>query len=68
MSFRDNLNVLTENKEKKQNFFHSNKKEIKKLDTDGNKSVVNIICKIKFIIKARFMTISLSNLLDELAE
>ena len=65
---RDNLNALTENKEQSKTFSIPIKKEIKKLDTDSNKSVVRITSKIKFIIKARFMTISLSNLVDKLAE
>ena len=59
---------MTENKEQSKTFSIPIKKEIKKLDTDSNKSVVRITSKIKFIIKARFMTISLSNLVDKLAE
>ena len=62
------MNALTENKEKSKTFSIPIKKEIKKFDTDSNKSVVKITSKIKFIIKARFMTISLSNLVDKLAE
>ena len=62
------MNALTENKEQSKTFSIPIKKEIKKLDTDSNKSVVRITSKIKFIIKARFMTISLSNLVDKLAE
>ena len=57
MSLRDNLNVLTENKERNKTFSIPLKEEIKKLETDGNKRVVKITCKIKFMIKARFMTI-----------
>ena len=53
---------------KVQSFFCSNKKEITKIDKDGNKSVVNISYKIKFIDSVRFMTSSLSNLIDNLAE
>ena len=62
------MNALTENKEQSKTFSIPIKKEIKKLDTDSNKSVVRITSKIKFIIKARFMTISLPNLVDKLAE
>ena len=47
MSLRDNLNVLTENKERNKTFSIPIKEEIKKLDTDGNKSVVKITCKMK---------------------
>ena len=43
-------------------------KEVTKTDKDGNESVVNISYKIKFINSARFMTTSLSNLVDNLAE
>ena len=62
------MNALTENKEKSKTFSIPIKKEIKKFDTDSNKSVVKITSKIKFIIKSRFMTISLSDLVDKLAE
>ena len=44
------------------------KKEITKIDKDGNKSVVNISYKIKFIDSARLMVSSLSNLVNNLAE
>ena len=59
---------MTENKEKSKTFSIPIKKEIKNFDTDSNKSVVKITSKIKFIIKSRFMTISLSDLVDKLAE
>ena len=62
------MNALTENKEKSKTFSIPIKKEIKKFDTDSNKSVVKITSKIKFIINSRFMTISLSDLVDKLAE
>ena len=39
-----------------------------KIDKDGNESVVTISYKIKFIDSARFMAISLSNLVDNLSE
>ena len=44
------------------------KKEITKVDKDGNESVDNIPYKIKFIDSARFVASSLSNLVDNLAE
>ena len=43
-------------------------KEVTKIDKDGNKSIVTISYKIKFIDSARFMSSSLSNLVDNLAE
>ena len=42
--------------------------EVRNIDEDGNESVVTISYIIKFIDSARFMTISLSNLVDNLAE
>ena len=39
-----------------------------KIDKDGNESVVTISYKIKFINSTRFMTSSLSNLVDNLIE
>ena len=44
------------------------KKEITKIDKDGNESVENMPYKITFIDNARFMASSLSNLADNLAE
>ena len=43
-------------------------KEISKIDKGGNKSVVTISYKIKFIDSARFMATSLSNFVDNLTE
>ena len=53
---------------KVQNFFLSNRKEVIKIDKDGNESVVTISYKIKFIDSARFMASSLSSLVDNLAK
>ena len=50
-----------------QNFFCPNKK-VTNIDNDGNKSVVTISYKIKFIDSARFMKSSLSNPVDNLPE
>ena len=44
------------------------KKEATEIDKDGNKIVVTISYKIKFINSARFMAISLSNIVDNLSE
>ena len=49
-------------------FFFSIEKEVKKIDKDGNESVVTISYKIKFIDSARFIASSLLNLGDNLAE
>ena len=43
-------------------------KEVTKIDKDGNKSVVTISYKTKFIDHASFMTSLLSNLVDNLLE
>ena len=53
---------------KVQNFFLSNRKEVIKIDKDGNESVVTISYKIKFIDSARFTTTSLTNLVDNLTQ
>ena len=42
--------------------------DITKIEKDGNKVVLNISYKIKFIHNARFMASSLSNLVDNLTE
>ena len=43
-------------------------KEVTKIDKDGNESVVTISYKRKFIDSAKFMTTSLTNFVDNLAE
>ena len=53
---------------KVQNFSVPIEKEVTNIDKDGNKSVVSISHKIKFIDSARFMASLLSNLVDNLAE
>ena len=44
------------------------KKEITKKDKDGNDKITKIPYKIKFIDSFRFMSSSLSNLVDNLSE
>ena len=44
------------------------KKEIIKVDKDGNEDITTVSYKIKFLDRARFMASSLSNLFDNLAE
>ena len=41
-------------------------KEVTNIDKDGNKSVLTIFYKIKFVNSARFMAASLSNLVHNL--
>ena len=54
--------------EKYKTFSILEEKEVTNIDKYGNESIVNISYKIKFIDSARFMAISLSNLVDNLAE
>ena len=49
-------------------FSVSIKKEIIKIDKDGNKTDKNISYKTKFIDSARFLASSLSNLIDHLTK
>ena len=66
--FEGQFEYLGENTEKYKTFSVPIEKEVKNIDKDGNESVVTISYKIKFINSARFMAISLSNLVDNLAE
>ena len=66
--FEGQFEFLGENKEKCKTFALPVKKEITKIDKDGNENDVNIFYKIKFIDSARFIVSSLSNLVDNLAE
>ena len=43
-------------------------KEIIKIDEDGNNKIVNIPCKLKFNDSFRFMSTSLSSLVDNLSD
>ena len=64
MILKYNLNVLEKTKE---NIFSVLiKKEIRKIDKQGNETVETISWKIKFIDSARFMASSLSNLIDNI--
>ena len=56
--FEEQFNSFGENKEKYKTFSVPIKKEITKIDKDGNESVVNICYKTKFIDSARFMASS----------
>ena len=59
---------IGENKEKHNTFAVLVKKEIIKIDKEGNESVKTIFYKIKFIDSARFIASSLSSLVDNLTE
>ena len=43
-------------------------KEIRKVDKDDNGDIITISLKKRFIDSAKFMAVSLSNLVDNLAE
>ena len=59
---------MGENTEKYISFSVPVKKQITKTDKDGNDKIVNISCKIKFIDSFRFMSSSLSSLVNNLSE
>ena len=65
--FKDVFECLGEYTVKYKKVSVSIEKEIKKIDKDGNEDVTTISYKIRFIDSARFMTSSLSNLVDDLA-
>ena len=59
---------MRENTEKYITFSVPIKRQITKIDKDGNDEIVNLSCKIKFIDSFRSMSSSLSNLVDNLSE
>ena len=66
--FERQFECLVENKEKYKTFSVPTKMEITKINKDGNKSVDSISYRITFIDSTRFMTTSLSNLVNKFAE
>ena len=66
--FEGKLECLGENTEMYKRFSVTIEKDFMKIYKDGDKSVVNISYKIKFIYSARFMVISLSNLAENLTD
>ena len=66
--FEGEFECLGENTEKYKTFSVPIEKEVTKIDKNCIESVVTISYKIQFIDTAIFMPISLSNLLDNLAE
>ena len=66
--FEGEFQCFGENTEKCITFSVSSKKEITKTDKDGNDKITKISYKIKFIDSFRFMSSSLSNLVDNLSE
>ena len=66
--FEGQFEYIGENKEKYKTFSVPIKKEIWKIDKDGNKTVETVSYKIKFIDSASFMESSISNLANNLTE
>ena len=66
--FEGEFECLGENKEKYITFSGPIKKEITKKDKDGNDKATKISYKIKFIDSFRFMSTSLSNLVNNLSD
>ena len=66
--FEGEFECSGENTEKYITFSMPIKKEIIKIDKDGNDKMTKISYKIKFIDSFRFMSSSLSNLVDNLSE
>ena len=66
--FEGEFKCLGENTEKYITFSVPTKKEIRKKDKNGNDKIIKISYKIKFIDSFRFMSTSLSNLVDILWE
>ena len=66
--FEGQFKCFKKNKAKNKTFSVSIKKEIIKIDKDGNETVENISYKIRFTNSARIMASSLSNLVDNLME
>ena len=66
--FEGQVECLGENTEKYITFSVPIKKEITKTDRDGNAKIMKISYKIKFIDSFRFMSTSLSSLVDNLSE
>ena len=66
--FERKFEGLGENTEKCKTYSIPIKKEITKINKDGNESAVTVTYKIKCINIARFMATSLSNLVDNLTE
>ena len=58
--FEKEFKCLERNKEKRKTFSVLVKKEIIKIDKEGNESVKNIFYKMKFINSSRFIESSLS--------
>ena len=66
--FEGGFECLGGNTEKYVTFLVRIKKEITKIDKEGNDKIVKILFKIKFIDSFRFMSSSLSSLADNLSE
>ena len=62
------MECLGENKEKYKNFSAPIEKEVTKAVKEGEENIIIISYKIKYIHSARFMSNSLANFLNNLAE
>ena len=67
-TFEGEFECLGENTEKYMNFSVPIKNEIAKIDKDDNDKIMKISYKIKFIDSFRFMSRSLSSLVDNLSD
>ena len=66
--FKGEFECLGENSEKYITFSVPIKKETIKIDKDGNDEIIEILYKIHFLDSFRFMSTSLSNLVNNLSE
>ena len=66
--FEGEFECLSENTEKYITFSVPIKKKITKIDKNGNDKILKISYKIKFIDSFRFMSSSLSDLVDNLSD
>ena len=67
-AFEGEFECLGENTERYITFSVPIKKEVTKIDKDGNDKIMKISYKVKFIDSFRFMSRSLSSLVDNLSE
>ena len=66
--FERKLNCLGESTEKYKTFSFPTIKEVTRIDKNRKEVIKNISCKLKFVDSARFIPISVSNLVDNFAK